>query len=149
MIKAYERTGRILNVSVIPFDTHSPPKVILITKEWILMGQLINYLTAPDCVIWSSLLASAAVPGILPPVPSTDTHLTCKGCADDEIKNGIDFAVQLRPQGDDPTILHVAECVSGKMGLFARTSRLRHCTVPLGNGADQRKTYLNQCYQIG
>jgi len=25
--QAYERTGRILNVSVIPFDTHSPPKV--------------------------------------------------------------------------------------------------------------------------
>jgi hypothetical protein len=30
--------------------------------------QLINYLTAPNCVIWSALLASAAVPGILSPV---------------------------------------------------------------------------------
>ncbi len=35
---------------------HSPPK-------------LVNYLTAPDTVIWSALLASAAVPGILKPVP--------------------------------------------------------------------------------
>lgn len=54
--EAYERTGRILNISVIPSDVHSPPK-------------LINYLTAPDTVIWSALLASAAVPGILKPVP--------------------------------------------------------------------------------
>ncbi|EJD53793.1 patatin-domain-containing protein [Auricularia subglabra TFB-10046 SS5] len=53
--EAYEATGRVLNISVIPFDRHSPTK-------------LLNYLTAPDCVIWSSLLASAAVPGILNPV---------------------------------------------------------------------------------
>ncbi|CAG8498410.1 10156_t:CDS:2 [Paraglomus brasilianum] len=53
--EAYERTGRILNISVIPYDTHSPPK-------------LLNYITAPDCVIWSAVIASAAVPGILNPV---------------------------------------------------------------------------------
>ncbi|PSR73374.1 hypothetical protein PHLCEN_2v10666 [Hermanssonia centrifuga] len=53
--EAYIRTGRILNVSVIPADRHSPTK-------------LLNYLTAPDTVIWSALLASAAVPGILNPV---------------------------------------------------------------------------------
>lgn len=56
--EAYERTGRILNisgesslprcgrelnklVSVIPYDTHSPTK-------------LLNYLTAPDCVIYTA-----------------------------------------------------------------------------------------------
>ncbi|KAI8364060.1 acyl transferase/acyl hydrolase/lysophospholipase [Blakeslea trispora] len=50
--EAYERTGRIFNVSVIPYDPHSPPK-------------LLNYNTAPDCVIWSAILASAAIPGIL------------------------------------------------------------------------------------
>ncbi|KAL0146125.1 acyl transferase/acyl hydrolase/lysophospholipase [Mucor lusitanicus] len=53
--EAYERTGRIFNVSVIPYDPHSPPK-------------LLNYLTAPDCVVWSAVLASAAIPGILNPV---------------------------------------------------------------------------------
>ncbi|OLL24401.1 Patatin-like phospholipase domain-containing protein, partial [Neolecta irregularis DAH-3] len=53
--EAYERTGRILNVSIVPNETHSPSK-------------LVNYITAPDCVIWSSLIASAAVPGIIPPV---------------------------------------------------------------------------------
>ncbi|KIM19965.1 hypothetical protein M408DRAFT_30776 [Serendipita vermifera MAFF 305830] len=53
--EAYELTGRVLNVSVIPFDRHSPTK-------------LLNYLTAPDCVIWSAVIASAAVPGILNPV---------------------------------------------------------------------------------
>lgn len=53
--EAYERTGKVLCISVIPADRHSPAK-------------LLNYVTAPDCVIWSSLLASAAVPGILNPV---------------------------------------------------------------------------------
>ncbi|CAF9917662.1 MAG: hypothetical protein ALECFALPRED_000310 [Alectoria fallacina] len=52
---AYERTGRILNVSCVPSDPYSPTI-------------LTNYLTAPDCVIWSAVLASAAVPGILNPV---------------------------------------------------------------------------------
>ncbi|GAA5822287.1 hypothetical protein JCM11251_006289 [Rhodosporidiobolus azoricus] len=53
--EAYERTGRVLNVSVIPYDTHSPTK-------------LLNYLTAPDCVIYTAVIASAAVPGIINPV---------------------------------------------------------------------------------
>ncbi|KAL8729848.1 MAG: hypothetical protein Q9166_004489 [cf. Caloplaca sp. 2 TL-2023] len=53
--EAYERTGRILNVSCVPSDPHSPTI-------------LTNYLTAPNCVIWSAVLASAAVPGILNPV---------------------------------------------------------------------------------
>jgi len=53
--EAYQRTGRILNVSCVPSDPHSPTI-------------LANYLTAPDCVVWSAVLASAAVPGILNPV---------------------------------------------------------------------------------
>lgn len=53
--EAYERTGRILNVSCIPADPHSP-------------SMLLNYLTAPDCVIFTAVIASAAVPGILNPV---------------------------------------------------------------------------------
>lgn len=53
--EAFERTGRILNVSCIPSDPHSPTI-------------LANYLTSPDCVIWSAVMASAAVPGILNPV---------------------------------------------------------------------------------
>lgn len=54
-LEAYQRTGRILNVTCVPSDPHSPTI-------------LANYLTAPDCVIWSAVLASAAVPGILNPV---------------------------------------------------------------------------------
>lgn len=53
--EAYERTGRKLNVTCIPSDPHSPTI-------------LANYLTSPDCVIWTAVLASAAVPGILNPV---------------------------------------------------------------------------------
>ena len=54
-LEAYQRTGRILNVTCVPSDPHTP-------------SILANYLTAPDCVIWSAVLASAAVPGILNPV---------------------------------------------------------------------------------
>lgn len=53
--EAFERTGKILNISTVPSDPYSP--VILC-----------NHITSPDCVIWSSLLASSAVPGILNPV---------------------------------------------------------------------------------
>ena len=53
--EAYERTGRILNVTCVPSDPHTPTI-------------LANYLTAPECVIWSAVLASAAVPGILNPI---------------------------------------------------------------------------------
>lgn len=53
--EAYERTGKILNISAVPADPHSP-------------AILCNYITCPDAIIWSSLLASAAVPGILNPV---------------------------------------------------------------------------------
>ncbi|ODV63723.1 patatin-like phospholipase domain-containing protein [Ascoidea rubescens DSM 1968] len=53
--EAYQRTGKILNISTVPSDSHSP--VILC-----------NHITSPNCVIWSSLLASSAVPGILNPV---------------------------------------------------------------------------------
>ncbi|TLD32378.1 lipid particle protein [Venturia nashicola] len=53
--EAYQRTGRILNVTCVPSDPHSPTI-------------LANYLTSPDCVIWSAIIASAAVPGILNPV---------------------------------------------------------------------------------
>ena len=53
--EAYERTGRILNVTCVPSDPHAP-------------NMLLNYSTSPDCVIWSAMLASAAVPGVLSPV---------------------------------------------------------------------------------
>ncbi|KAF2092399.1 patatin-domain-containing protein [Rhizodiscina lignyota] len=53
--EAYVRTGRVLNVACVPSDPHSP-------------AILANYLTSPDCVIWSAVIASAAVPGILNPV---------------------------------------------------------------------------------
>lgn len=53
--EAYRATGRKLNISTVPAEPHSP--VILC-----------NTVTSPNCIIWSSLLASSAVPGILNPV---------------------------------------------------------------------------------
>lgn len=53
--EAYNITGRQLNILTVPAEPHSP--VILC-----------NTVTSPNCIIWSSLLASSAVPGILNPV---------------------------------------------------------------------------------
>lgn len=53
--EAFERTGRSVSVSCVPSDPHTP-------------SMLLNHITAPDCVIWSATLASAAVPGIVNPV---------------------------------------------------------------------------------
>ena len=53
--EAYERTGRILNITLVPSEPNSPT-------------MLNNHITSPDCVIWSAVLASAAVPGILNPI---------------------------------------------------------------------------------
>jgi TAG lipase/steryl ester hydrolase/phospholipase A2/LPA acyltransferase len=53
-LEAYERTGRILNVSVCPADTNEP-------------ARLLNYLTAPQALIWSAVAASSAFPGLFQP----------------------------------------------------------------------------------
>lgn len=54
--EAYDRTGRIINVSVSPslssFDSM----------------MLLNYLTAPKVLLWSAASASCAIPGIFGPV---------------------------------------------------------------------------------
>lgn len=53
--EAYDRTGRILNITVTPAQANDYP-------------QLLNYLTAPNVLVWSASLASCAVPGIFSPV---------------------------------------------------------------------------------
>eukprot|EP00158_Paraphelidium_tribonemae_P004879 Partr_v1_DN27029_c0_g1_i1_m29364 putative patatin-like phospholipase domain-containing protein len=51
--EAYKISGRVLNITVISDSDHAPAK-------------LLNYKTAPDIVISSAVLASSAIPGILP-----------------------------------------------------------------------------------
>lgn len=52
-LEAFERTGRILNVTVCPADEKEPPK-------------LLNYLTSPHALVWSAVAASSAFPGLYP-----------------------------------------------------------------------------------
>lgn len=47
--EAYDRTGKVLNVCVTAADTNEPPR-------------LMNYLTAPHAIIWSTVAASSAFP---------------------------------------------------------------------------------------
>ncbi|MEJ8567131.1 DUF3336 domain-containing protein [Elongatibacter sediminis] len=54
-LEAYEKTGRILNISVSPAESHQFPR-------------LLNYLTSPNALIRQAALASSAIPGLLPPV---------------------------------------------------------------------------------
>ena len=52
--EAFDRTGRILNITVSPQSRTDPPR-------------LLNYLTSPHVLIWSAALASASLPGVFEP----------------------------------------------------------------------------------
>lgn len=52
--EAYQHSGRILNVSVSAADTSEPPR-------------LLNYLTAPNVLIWSAVACSSAFPFLFAP----------------------------------------------------------------------------------
>jgi len=54
--EAFDRTGRIINITVAPLNRYDPPR-------------LLNYLTAPHVVVWSAAVASCAVPGIFDSTP--------------------------------------------------------------------------------
>lgn len=54
-LEAYEKTGRILNISVSPAEPHQFPR-------------LLNYLSSPNVLIRQAALASSAIPGLFPPV---------------------------------------------------------------------------------
>lgn len=47
--EAFDRTGRILNITVTPNNASDPPK-------------LLNYLTAPHVLVWSAAVASSSLP---------------------------------------------------------------------------------------
>ncbi|EGV62302.1 patatin-domain-containing protein, partial [Yamadazyma tenuis ATCC 10573] len=51
--EAYNRTGKILNITVSPASLHEQTR-------------LLNYLTAPNCLIWSAVCASCSLPGFFP-----------------------------------------------------------------------------------
>lgn len=53
--EAFERTGRIVGITVSPIEPHQ-------------QGRLLNYLTSPNALINRASLASCAVPGVFPPV---------------------------------------------------------------------------------
>lgn len=51
--EAYNRTGKILNITVLPALVHEQTR-------------LLNYLTAPNCLIWLAVCALCLLPGIFP-----------------------------------------------------------------------------------
>lgn len=51
--EAYNRTGKILNITVSPTSIHEQTR-------------LLNYTTAPNCLIWSAVCASCSLPGVFP-----------------------------------------------------------------------------------
>lgn len=53
--EAFERTGRVLNVSVSPTRARQKPRVL-------------SHLTAPDVLVADATVASCAIPGLFPPV---------------------------------------------------------------------------------
>ncbi len=61
--QAFERTGRAMNVSIAPAEAHQT-------------SRLMNAITSPSVLMRSAVMASAAVPGIFPPVTlqALDSH---------------------------------------------------------------------------
>jgi NTE family protein len=61
--QAFEKTGRAINVSIAPAETHQT-------------SRLLNYITSPSVLLRSAVMASAAVPGVFPPVTlqALDSH---------------------------------------------------------------------------
>merc|ERR1719474_145475 len=51
-MEAYEKTGRVMNINVMPATDHN-------------MSRTLNYLTAPNVVVWSASICSCAIPGVL------------------------------------------------------------------------------------
>jgi len=49
--EAFDRTGRIINITVSPINKTDPPR-------------LLNYLTSPHVIVWSAAVCSASVPGV-------------------------------------------------------------------------------------
>lgn len=56
--EAYDRTGRIINIVVSPAKGSGNQDSL----------RLLNYLTAPNVLVWSASLASCAIPGVYAPV---------------------------------------------------------------------------------
>ena len=56
--ECYERTGRILNITVTPTASGHGGD----------LPRLLNYLTAPHVIVWSAACASCAIPGVFAPV---------------------------------------------------------------------------------
>jgi len=54
-MEAYQKTGRILNIPLVSDGDKSPPLVC-------------NYKTTPHVLIGTAMLASSAIPGILPAI---------------------------------------------------------------------------------
>ncbi|CAI4920018.1 ANL_HP_G0166430.mRNA.1.CDS.1 [Saccharomyces cerevisiae] len=54
--EAYNKTGKILNITVSPASIYEQPK-------------LLNNLTAPNVLIWSAVCASCSLPGVFPSTP--------------------------------------------------------------------------------
>jgi len=54
-LEAYEKTGRILNITVSSTLRHGAPVML-------------NHITTPHVCIWSAVVASSAMPSLLPPV---------------------------------------------------------------------------------
>mmetsp|Transcript_28388 Transcript_28388/g.66348 ORF Transcript_28388/g.66348 Transcript_28388/m.66348 type:complete len:683 (+) Transcript_28388:196-2244(+) len=65
--EAYERTGRIINITVSPGNSFEKPRIL-------------NYLTSPNVLMWSAASASCALPGLFEAV-----ELLCKNAEGEHV----------------------------------------------------------------
>jgi len=64
-LEAFQRTGRIINISVTKAEKAAPLWKLIATPAYPI---LLNYINSPDIYLWSAVTASCALPGVLEPV---------------------------------------------------------------------------------
>lgn len=122
--EAYERSGRIINIVV-------SPAVSAGNQD---SSRLLNYLTAPNVLVWSAVLASCAIPGLFHAV-----EIQCKDEAGNqsawiEGRVGVKWSEQINVLTHCQLLCHrysahqlstysLSLCVAGKMVVCGRTCR--------------------------
>ncbi|CDK29944.1 unnamed protein product [Kuraishia capsulata CBS 1993] len=155
--ECYNRTGRILNVTVSAASVHEQPT-------------LLNYLTAPNVLIWSAVCASCSLPGVF---ASSTIYEKMRTNEIQEWSNPMIKFVDGSVHGDLPITRlsemfnvdhiiacqvnpHIApwlkmsiECVGGEMEneVSAKIKRMLNRTY--GFWVDEAMHYLEVCNEIG
>jgi len=123
--EAYKRSGRLINITVSPYDTHQE-------------SRLLNTKTSPSVLVRTASLASSAIPGVFPPVMlmaknirgELVPYIPSRKWVDGSIKNDLPLHRLARLYGVNHTIVsqtnpHVVPFLAGQESKFEIVRNIR------------------------